>query len=58
MHNQNQLADIEECKMMPTTSEIMADCICKIRRGFLSGQVPKLAEDGTSGTYFLKDEKN
>lgn len=39
MHDQNQLADIEECKIMPS-NDIMATCIRKIRSGFMNGQAP------------------
>ena len=33
------------------------DCIFNINQGFNSGLVPKLSENGTSGTYFLQNAK-
>lgn len=43
--------------MMPR-NEIMAKCVERIRRGFKCDQVPKLTEEGTSGTYLLKDDSD
>ena len=40
---------------MPRNDQ-MTTCLERIRQGFKVGQVPVLSEDGTSGTYFLKDQ--
>ena len=43
--------------MMPR-NDMMTICLERIRRGFNCGQSPVLSEDGTSGTYFLKDDND
>ena len=43
--------------MMPR-NDMMTNCLERIRRGFKFGQSPVLSEDGTSGTYFLKDDND
>jgi hypothetical protein len=51
-----QTASIQELQIMPRNS-ITANCIERARSGFKSGHVPTLSNDGTSGTYFLKDKQ-
>lgn len=50
-------ASIEELAIIPRDA-IMTDCITRVKSGFRSGQAPALTSDGTSGTYFMRDQKN
>jgi len=39
----------------PKTNRIMANALADIKKGFLSKIIPKLTEEGISGSYFLEN---
>ena len=40
---------------MESLSKELNDCIFDVNQGFIEGLIPKLSENGTSGTYFLQN---